>query len=370
MTSKNRRLFVLAFSALLVPMAAIADCVDATREPTAAEQDFYNRSVAALMAALPAVPQGVTLEARTYDLKKMPTMNVLCKEQKIGQFDVSLGLAYVLKYSEEDLKLRGAERRWLSQQIDATLVMPPEKNAQKQALRKQEESARSAAYVARKAGDSSGAAAKEAESDALYKQIEELQRKHNAEVKPQQEALRKRMDAVDVDGLQAEIRLAINQIKLPSNAGANSGAFGVDSPGRSAALKVNNVVWSVRGKDSPLRDTLQSSLDRNLLQTLVGKTLPTLAESQAQWTKAAVPAIAVAAFTPSPQAQVPGSTTAPAKAAESVPTSNASASVQAVANAALPTPTPVPANPVVAPIAEPLKKANDAVNLLRGMFGR
>ena len=123
-------------------------------------------------------------------------------------------------------------------------------------------------------------------------------------------------------------------------------AYGAASPKRSAALQVNNVVWRVSGSDSPLRQALVDSIDRTRLQAMVGKPLPSVAESQALAAQA-VPAVVagpVPAAPPAPAASAPAAhpTTQPA--------------------------TPAPAAPK--PAAEPVKDAVDAVNKLRGLFGR
>lgn len=92
------RAAVIAVFALSLPLAAIADCVDGTRQPTAAEADFHQLAVAALVAALPPVPVGVT--ASGDDFKRLPTVGVLCGGKdghKVGQFDVVAKRFYVLR---------------------------------------------------------------------------------------------------------------------------------------------------------------------------------------------------------------------------------------------------------------------------------
>jgi len=51
----------IAVLALGWPLPALADCVD-MRKPTAGEMDFHSRAMAALVAALPLVPVGGTLQ--------------------------------------------------------------------------------------------------------------------------------------------------------------------------------------------------------------------------------------------------------------------------------------------------------------------
>ena len=148
------------------------------------------------------------------------------------------------------------------------------------------------------------------------------------------------------------VSVAMNVRRLPAAVDALSAAYGTASPNASAGLKVNNVVWSVSGSDSPLRQALADAIDRAHLQALVGKPLPSEAESAAYAAKA-VPANVAnvsARASPAPQ-QATSQSASPTQSAAAQP-SNASA----------------PAAPE--PAGEPLKKAAEAVNLLRGMFGR
>lgn len=137
---------------------------------------------------------------------------------------------------------------------------------------------------------------------------------------------------------KAIVSVSINATRLPAADNILSGAYGSASPKRSAGLKVNNVVWSVSGSDSPLRQALSDAMDRSRLQALVGKPLPTVAESQAL-------------------------------AAQAVPATVAGTPVAGTPPAASPSPS-APAVPGQAPASEPVKDAVDTVNKLRGLFGR
>lgn len=148
------------------------------------------------------------------------------------------------------------------------------------------------------------------------------------------------------------VSVAINVRQMPVSAAVLSGAYGAASPSRSAGLKVNNVVWKVDGSDSPLRQALADAIDRTRLQSLVGKPLPTVAESQAlaaQAVPATVAGTATAVHaTPAPSVPATQTATQPAAADPSAPASP----------------------PSQAGAAEPIKDAVDTVNKLRGLFGR
>lgn len=145
---------------------------------------------------------------------------------------------------------------------------------------------------------------------------------------------------------KAIVSVSINAQRLPA-ADALSAAYGPASPKRSAGLKVNNVVWTISGSDSPLRHALVGAIDRARLEAMVGKPLPTVAESRAVAAQA-----------------VPASIAQPAAAA---PASSAPAPQAAGQPAAAPS---TPASSGQAGASEPVKDAVDTVNRLRGLFGR
>jgi hypothetical protein len=234
----------IALLALGWPVLATADCVD-TRKPTAGETDFHGRAIATLVAALPPVPVGGTLQNKD----SVPTLGQQCTG-KTGDFSLEATRYYELNYRK------------------------------------------------------------------------------------------------------AIVSVAINATQLPAPATDLIGAYGSASPGRSAALKVNNVVWRISGSDSPLRQALADAIDRTRLQALVGKPLPSVAESQALAARA-VPATVAGTAAPAPATPAPN---AP--------------STQTATQPAAPTNPSAPAAPGQAPASEPVKDAVDTVNKLRGLFGR
>jgi hypothetical protein len=138
------------------------------------------------------------------------------------------------------------------------------------------------------------------------------------------------------------VTVSINAIRLPTTEPGLSAAYGPASPKRSAALKVNNVVWTVSGSDSPLRKALLDAIDRGRLEAMVGKPLPSVAESQALAAQAAPVTVAGAV---APAANSPA-----AQPAEATPSAPAAAGQASSTDAA--------------------KDAVDTVNKLRGLFGR
>ena len=237
--STHRLASGIAVLALVSPLLAWADCVD-TRRATAAETEFFNRGIGALVAALPPPPVGAKLQNKD----SLPSLGQQCQGQT-GDFSL--------------------------------------------------------------------------EASRFYE--------HNSRL--------------------AIVSMKMNTTRLPSTATDLSGGYGTASPRRSEGLKVNNVVWDVSGSDSPLRKTLVEAIDRARLQALVGKPLPSVAESQAVAAQA-VPATVAAA---------PGTTPAPAAAQAS--------GAQSVA--AQPAPPAASSQPAA---SDPTRDALDTVNRFRGLFGR
>lgn len=228
----------IAVLALGLPLPALADCVD-TRKPTAGEIEFFNRGIAALVAALPPLPVGAKLQNKD----SLPTLGQNQCQGKTGDFTLEATRNY----------------------------------------------------------------------------------EHNSRL--------------------AMVSIYMNVARWPV-AGTNpSAAYGTPNPDRSAGLKVNNLMWSVSGSDSPLRKTLAEAIDRERLQALVGKPLPSVAESQALAAQA-----------------VPATVAAPAATASSPATQTTTQPVAASPSA--------PAAPGQAGASEPMKDAVDTVNKLRGLFGR
>ena len=232
--ARHRLSVGIAVLVLGCPLVVLADCVD-TRKATAAETEFFNRGIAAVLAALPPVPAGGKLQNKD----SVPTLGEQC-QGTTGDFSLEASRFY--------------EHNWR----------------------------------------------------------------------------------------KSIVSVAINATRLPAGDPGLSAAYGPASPKRSAGLKVNNVVWTVSGSDSPLRQALVDAIDRARLEAMVGKPLPSVAESQAL-------------------------------AAQAVPATVAGAAPAANAPAAQTTTQPNPSAPAPAGQAgasDLTKDAVDTMNKLRGLFGR
>jgi hypothetical protein len=150
----------------------------------------------------------------------------------------------------------------------------------------------------------------------------------------------------ELNDRKAIVEVAMNVRQLPA-AGDLVATYGSASPKLSAGLRVNNVMARVSGSDSPLRKALVDGIDRARLEAMVGKPLPSVAESQALAAQAVPAAVAAA----------------PAAPASSAPATPAAKQPVATSPSA-------PAGSGQAAASEPIKDAVDTVNKLRGLFGR
>jgi hypothetical protein len=161
------------------------------------------------------------------------------------------------------------------------------------------------------------------------------------------------------------LNLAINATKFDSSGTQYQGAFGSPSTNRSAGLKVHNVVWSLTGSSfgiaaqtETLRASLAEGLERDRMEKLVGRPLPSVAESDALAKKAAPTTLLSSSAAPTAATAAPiapNRTTAPGPSA-------APAAVAAAPAA--------PSEPAAAPAPDPIKEVTDSIQKLRGLFGR
>lgn len=356
---RRRRLALLAALALSWPFLAAADCESRKAKP--AESAFNARAMAALVAALPPVPAGVTeVDAKPFDFKTVPAISeYLCEFSKEGEFSVTARRQYIRKHSEAERRQLQAHYDTLTAQFHTMKKTPPDKAAEQAALRKQSNAAWQATRDAEKAGDKTAAQTHDAQYRSLRDQADAIDAQHEASVKPQTSELDKRRIAIDLVSQKVDIVLGMNLQRLPRASTDNSnGSYGAASPGKSVGLKVHNVGITVGGTDGPLRQALAGAIDRARLQALVGKPLPSPAESEA-FAARAVPVTV---------ADLPVGAMAAAPTATASPGPTAAATSPTPPGPARQTATTPPAAPE--PAAEPIKKAVDAVNMFRGLLGR
>ena len=339
--------------ACLTSTAAFADCE--LRKTRPAETAFNARAMAALVAALPPAPAGVVaVDAKPFDFKNPPAIyEVLCQGSKEGEFSITARRQYTRKHSEAERKYWSAQYDAVTAQFHALKKTPPDKATEQQVLRQQSNAAWQATRDAEKAGDKTAAQASDEKYRSLRNQADAIDAQHVASVKTQLSELDRRRIAIDLERQQVEVVVGMNLQRLPTaNERAVVGSHGAASPGKSVGLRVHNLAWSAVGADGTLRQSLAAAMNGARLQALVGQPLPSEAESEAVAAKA----------TPTLVPDLPASALAGATIAATPTTTAPTATATATAAPATP-----PAQP---PAAEPVKKAAEAVNLLRGLLGR
>ncbi len=345
--------------------------------------------MAALVAALPPAPAGVVAaDAKPFDFKNPPAIyEVLCEGSKEGDFSLTARRDYTRKHSEAERRYWSEQYDTLTAQFHALKKLPADKVAEQQALRQQSNAAWQAMRDAEKAGDKSAAQASDARYRSLRNQADAMDAQHAATVQTQTRDLDERRTSIDLEQQRVSIVIGMNLQRLPApREGAAAGSHGVASPGKSAGLVVHNLAWSAVGSDGPLRQTLVAALAAANMQGLVGKPPPSEAASEAAATAARATPRLVPDFAPATVAA--GSATGPAVSTPpGVPVAPGPGSATTAAAAPSPAPAPVPApvsvpasastsKPVSAaasagtPATDAAKKAADAVNRLRSLFGR
>ena len=355
----RRRLALIAALVLGWPMLASADCTLRATRP--AETEFNARAMAALVAAFPPVSDGVTTVIdRPFDFKKPPGIyEVLCEGTKEGEFSISTRRQYIRKHSEAERKYFRAQYDALTSEFQALKKLPADKKAEEMALRQRSNAAFQASRDAEKAGDKAAAQERAAEYRTLRIEADGIEAQHLDTVKVQMSDLDKRRIAIEQERQTADVVLSMNLQRLPAaRADNSSGAYGAASRGRSVGLQVHNLSFSVNGVDGSLRQALAGAIDRARLQALVGKPLPSIAQSEA-YAGAAV-AVTVANIATDGMPAAPLTTASPGALPTSPPAVAAPALASEATAAAKPT----------GPAADPLKKGLEAVNLLRGLLGR
>ena len=374
----NRQLVAGAtcVAACLTSATVFADCE--LRGVRPAETAFNARAMAALVAALPPAPAGVVaVDAKPFDFKKPPGIQqVLCEGSKEGEFSVTARRQYVRKHSEAERKHWKAQYDQVTAQFHALSKTPPDKAAEQQVLRQQSNAAWQAMRDAEKAGDKTAAQASDAKYRSLRDQADAIDAQHKDRVQSQLSELDRRRIAIELERQQVDIVVSMNLQRLPRTGSNDTGgiddSFGASSPGKSTGLKVHNVSFGVRGADGTLRKALIANIDRARLQSLVGKPLPSEAESEAVAANAVptqVPDLPASALADASDSTV-SATSTPATSATTPATATTAVAAGPAAPPAQP-PATTPAQPPAQPLAaEAAKKAAEAANLLRGLFGR
>lgn len=267
------------------------------REPTTAENDYHQRAVAALAALIPATPANMTLRGKPYDFKTPPRIagegSPCSKDRKDRSWEIAHGASYLFTWPKADQDRRYAERRQLLDQIAALETLPLEQAARHQQLSEQSRAAyNSQPKRARRsdpelsAADRKLAEEKVAEGRALEEQAKAIERTHRAGVKPRTEPLRIAADALQPSVVELLLTFRMNTNRL-ATADASAAIASVGSPSPDGSLKASNVSATITGPQFvPIppgapRQALFDAIDQSRMRALLGRPLPSVAESEA-----------------------------------------------------------------------------------------
>lgn len=321
--------------------AVFADC--ALRAATPEEKQFGDRLAAALLAAMPAAPARMWLPAAP-----RATVGTLCKDTPAGDLRVTVHATYHFRMAPADEERVMRERRQLEAEMAAIKALPPELKREYDAIDAQAQRAFREARAAEKAGDKALASQKYNESMALGAQRDAVRKRHLDAVKPQFDAVEACWRALPSVRGEFDVVLQANGDENTPRAHELELRLGTLPPPRGArGFKVHGIQAVVGGPTHNVeqRQALIAAFDRARLGALLDGPPPE---------------------TPPPAAWRVGD--APKAADSSTVATPAATAAQPAAQ-----PAPEPAKPpAAAPSAQPdaAQQAKEAVNKLRGLFGR
>lgn len=267
--------------------SALADCPSGVRPATAAETEYLSKALAALAATLPATPQHMERQGQPFDFKQPAKLAPPCKGSPEGSFETSVTTGYLFKWPKEEAARLDTERKKVRDEMAALKTLPPDKAAQYKDLVDKSRAAYNSQPKAKRGGpplsdeDRKLAEQKIAEGKAFDDQARALEKAHADSVKPQLDALTAKETSLQSFPQQFRVVLAINAKQLPA-AAENVAALGAASPKGNAGLKVTNAVVVVDGPAGRPRQVLFEAIDKAALQSLLGKPLPPVSQSESQ----------------------------------------------------------------------------------------
>lgn len=337
--SHPRWRLVAALAMLVLAPAAQADCT--SREATQAEKQFSERLSAALLAAMPAAPANMWLPAAP-----RVAMGTLCRDTPVGDLQAKVNARYHYRMSPIEAERLTRERRDLEAQMTALKVLPPDLKREYDAIDAQAQQVFREARNAEKEGNKSLATQKYNESTALGAQRDAVRKRHLDAIKPQFDAVEAKWRALPAELGEFDVVLKANGYDTKPAANELDLMLGkLPSPQGGKGFKVHGIQALVSGPSSNAeqRRALIAGFDRARLQALIDGPPPE---------------------TPAPAAWSVGG---PQPVASAPVAGSAGSAPAATAQPATPAAQPAPA-----PGAQPdvTQQARDAVDKLRGLFGR
>ncbi|MFO0774075.1 MAG: hypothetical protein U0172_05350 [Nitrospiraceae bacterium] len=268
---------------------AWADCPSGVREATPGELTFAAKAEAALAAALPAPIPNSERRGAPYAFTPKPSLS-FCKGEAEGAFTPGFSGSYLYKFPKADADRLYAEQKAILKQIDELEALPPEKQAEQKQLWADMRTAYDAA-PRRSRKDPPFTAEQQAEvnrANAEGKKFEDAAKKlvtdHQASVKSKTDPLREQAKRLETGPQELAVRFGMNVARFP-DAGPNLATFGTPASGKSAGLRIHNIVVEVAGPDGAARQALFDAVDKGYLQGLIGQAPPDIDASKSRATQ-------------------------------------------------------------------------------------
>jgi hypothetical protein len=262
---RNARLMtgMLAAAAMMAAGSrAAADCE--SRDASAAERQYYERSYAALKDVLPPAPASWKV---VVDAAREP---YLCAEDAQGGFEIEVRAHYLYQAGKDEQAQADLTRRRLDKEIEALRELPADVKKDRQVWLDKMSAANKASNAAYKAGDKALAKQKDAESEECSAKSRAVRDKYWASVQPKIDAIEARKRALSEGMASVDVVVAANE-RYPHAPQANMGsqiAFGKVPRPKAAGLKLDGVRVVLEGPASR-RELIAGALDRAKIEKLV-----------------------------------------------------------------------------------------------------
>lgn len=369
------------------------DCGKRERALTPAEVEFGERAIGAMLASFNAPPAGWAMRYDTWS--RVPKQ--FCTDFKDSPTTYGVTVRATLSQPVDVQRTARIEANGIDAEVRALSKLPVETQAKADELRSKAGAARAEGRQAERAGNKDLAKTKMDEYNAFWREIEAMERAHAQSVQAQRLALMDRSSKLrrTADPKYFSVRLNVNADVMPAN--RTTIVYGGNAKANQTTAKVLRVTMRVEGDpDDAQLAVLKAMVDSNKLKAML-TSLPSKEESKAifdtnvaafkesearveadqrQASKEADAALRQASAPASSTPATPAQPATPAAASTTNSTSTASTSTATAANAPAPPAAPATAPPANTPppagksAAEAAKQANDAVNKLRGLFGR
>jgi hypothetical protein len=384
----------------LIPSLCWADYVCSKKEtpmPTA-QRELFARAVLAMRAALLPPPEGWTMNQPTV---RSPNV-ALCIDFKNAPLVFSASTSYVARPTAEAQRRYHAAQVAQRKEIEALRKYPADVQTKLDAFREERLQLRKEAREAERAKHSELSKAKYAQAEEISRKSDAVANEYSMSIQPKEREIYKKYepDIALNRSIMISVSLLANDAVQPNAGGSNDLVFGSTAKTNQATDKVVRISASVDARQGATPEQIalvKGLIDAAKLKAIVSGNIPSAEESQALIskqneviatldTKARELERAIEiesrraeeaeqiAQRQAAEAEKAGKTRAPVTAKADTPAEKADAPAASTTVSATPKPaTPPTSTPPAQPATNPadtVKDAKEAVNKLRGLFGK